>query len=312
MRAFRKLWTLLVFLCAFAIALSVCNASKQEAVEQINIYTTFYPLYAIAEMILADVPDARLNCLVQPQDGCLRSYSLSDWDYALLSRSADAIIAGGCSLESFEDLLLAMGESGPAVMEVLSNEALTAQQAVNADDSEAANHWQGVNPHLYMSFDGAIEIARSIAASLRILDPRYDEIYTRNLETATNRLKSLKIQAHERAGDTEATKVAILNEALVYVARDYEMEIALCFARESGDSLDKTSLESLIASIRENEAEVALIEKQAPQELLEALKGAGISVAALDTLSTRRADEGAEGYFRAQLENADALHDALQ
>ena len=40
-----------------------------DAVEELNVYATFYPLYAIAEMILEDVPDARLNCLVQPQDG---------------------------------------------------------------------------------------------------------------------------------------------------------------------------------------------------------------------------------------------------
>ena len=311
MRHFQKLCAGVICLCLMALTLCGCGTAPVDAVEELNVYATFYPLYAIAEMILEDVPDARLNCLVQPQDGCLRSYALSDWDFALLSRSADAVIAGGSGLESFETLLYSMGDSGPAVTEVLVNMELCTQETVNAGSDETSSHWQGKNPHIYMSIDGAIEIARRIAANLAVLDPRYEEKYAENLKKAENRLKSLKSEVVQKAGAAETTKVAVLNEALIYVALDYDMEIALCYGRESGEAMEDTPLEALIAQIQKSGAEIVMIERQAPRALLDALEGAGIPVAALDTLSTRRAEEGAEGYFSAQRANAAAIRAAL-
>ena len=311
MRHIQKLYAVAVCLLWMATTLCGCDATPDKAVEELNVYATFYPLYAIADMILDGVPDARLNCLVQPQDGCLRSYALSDWDFALLSRSADAIIAGGSGLESFESLLYSMGDSVPAVTEVLVNMELCTQAVVNAESNTAESHWKGGNPHIYMSVDGAIEIASRIAANLAVLDPQYEGRYMQNLETARNRLESLKIETSQRTGKLKNTRVAILNEALVYVAQDYEMEIALCYARESGESLTGKALEALIDQIGNSGAEVILIEKQAPRALLDALEGTGIPVAAMDTLSTRQAGEGAEGYFEAQRANATAICEAL-
>lgn len=311
MRRLKKLCAGAICICLMAAVLCGCGAAPEEAAEELNVYATFYPLYAIAEMILKDVPDARLNCLVQPQDGCLRSYALSDWDFALLSRSADAVIAGGSGLESFDSLLYAMGDSGPSVMEVLTNMELCTQEAVNDGDEEGESHWQDANPHIYMSVDGAIEIARRIAASFETLDPRYAERYVENLEEAQNRLKSLKEELVFASSGIKRAKVAVLNEALVYAAREYDLEIALCYARESGEALEGAALEELMDRIRESGAEAVLIEKQAPQALVSALKAAGIPVAALDTMSTRRAEEGSEGYFDAQRANARELSSAL-
>ena len=59
------------------------------------------------------------------------------------------------------------------------------------------------------------------------------------------------------------------------------------------------------------DARVVLVEKQAPSSLVGALEGAGYVVARLDVLSTRRADMGAEGYFAAQQENAEAVSAAF-
>ena len=88
-----------------------CSPIVEDTPDAISLYATFYPIYALAQMVLQDVPDLTLNCLVQPQDGCLRAYSLSDWDLYLLAYSADGVIMGGCGLESFEDTLTALGQS---------------------------------------------------------------------------------------------------------------------------------------------------------------------------------------------------------
>lgn len=310
MRRLRKLCALMTCLCLAAMLAGCKGAANENAAEEISVYATFYPIYAVAAMITEDVPDLHLNCLVQPQDGCLRRYALSDWDAALLG-SADAVLAGGQGLESFEATLKLLGEKQMAVTELLYNMELDERAAENTD-SDGDSHWLDANPHIYMSIDGAIEISGRVAQSMMILDPRYEDLYLENLKKAEEQLSSLLDEVREETAEFAGEKAAVLNEALVYAAQNYELEIALCWDRDSGESMDETTLAELLTALEEREIRVVLIEKQAPQSLLEALESAGIAVAALDTLSTRRADEGYTGYFNAQRANAAAVRDAYR
>ena len=81
---------------ALILLLTGCSPMvEEENSESLSVYATFYPIYVLAEMVIGGVPDVELHCLVQPQDGCLRSYPMSDWDLSLLAASADIVIAGG-------------------------------------------------------------------------------------------------------------------------------------------------------------------------------------------------------------------------
>lgn len=315
MKLFVKSIALLLCMCLMACALSGCNlhAATEEAspeTEALSIYATFYPIYGITALVADGVPELQINCLAQPMDGCLRSYSLSDWDLALLVRSADAVISGGRGLETFESTLYALGEDGPAIVSVLYNLELTTVKPANETGEES--HWTDENPHIYMTIDGAIAIAERIAANLTVLDPEYADLYAENLEKAKKRLESLREEMHSTTGDLTGRKVIVMNEALVYAAREYGLDVELCYARESSESLYDRELEDCIELLRACDARVILMEKQAPEAFRRALEEAGFRVAALDVLSTRRASEGTEGYFEAQLENARALAAAFE
>ena len=309
MKLLIKSIALLLGMCLLAGALSGCGLHAEEEVPQepeaLSVYATFYPIYALTALVADDVPDLQVNCLVQPMDGCLRSYSLSDWDLALLMQSADAAIAGGRGLEAFESTLYALGENGPAVTSVLYNLELATVKPANETGEES--HWTDENPHIYMTIDGAIAIAERIAANLAVLDPKYGDLYDQNLQEAKNRLESLRTEMHEVAGGLQGQKVIVMNEALVYAAQEYGLDVELCYARESGEGIYDRDLEASIELLSTCDARVILLEKQAPEALRRALEEAGFRVAALDVLSTRRASEGAEGYFETQLANARAL-----
>lgn len=310
MRHFKKWIALAVCLCLGGSILCSCEKQENEQVETLNLYASFYPIYALTAMITQNVPDVYLSCLVQPQDGCLRAYSLSDWDFALLNRSADAIILGGEGLESFETLLYLLGEEGPAVSTVLNGIELTTQQGANTQE-DAETHWLDPNPHIYMKIDGAQEILKHISASLSIMDPKYETLYAENLELAQSELKALQEEIHQTVGDRSDIKVAVMNEALVYTAQEYALDVALYYDRDSGESLSGTGLEQCLSALEESGAKVILIEKQAPQSLLNALKAAGYAVAPMDILSTRTANEGYNGLFEAYRANAEALNKAF-
>lgn len=285
------------------------EAPQQTEDMPLNVYTTFYPLYAIADM-LAEGGNIQLHCLVQPQDGCLRAYALSDWDLALLSGSADAVIAGGCGLESFETILYALGEDGPIVSAVFYDMELTEQKAVNTSE-DTDSHWNDANPHIYMSIDGAKEIASRIAATFVLLDNENEAVYNENLESAQQKLQALQDELQAMLKDARKRRVIVMNEALVYAAEEYGLKVDLYYERESGADIEDYDLDACLNTLEASDARIVLLEKQAPSSLMEHLEEAGFIVVPMDTMSTRRADEGAEGYFEAQRANVRALCNAF-
>lgn len=283
---------------------------EEDSAEAITLYATFYPIYALTQMIVDEVPDLTLNCLVQPQDGCLRSYSLSDWDIYLLAYSADGVIMGGNGLEAFEDTLTSMGESGPAVVEVLYD--LDWIEETEAPSDEEASHWSGENPHAYLSTEAAKSILSNIAASMSVLDTRYADVYEANLETAHAKMNALQAELGVLTAECSGIPTALLSEATAYVAKDYGLNVVAQFQRESGTALYGSELEMCMDQIKESGAQLALVEQQAPKTLTDALIRSGICVAKIDILSTHCAEEGYEGYFDAMRSNAQALADAAR
>lgn len=300
---------LAVAIAALLFALPGCRPLVEDAPKQLSVYATLYPIYALTDAVTEGVPDLSLKCLVQPQDGCLRNYALSDWDIYLLA-SADAVISGGRGLESFESTLFGLGDKGPAVSAVLYNLELV-NNAPSSHKNAEESHLDGPNPHLYMSVDGAKQIVESIAAMLQTLDPGYEQRYIDNAAKAVEALDALGAQAREITGDLAEKRVILMNEALVYVANDYCLEVAGQYDRESGAALYDTELQDCLDALKGFGANVVLIEKQAPASLIDALRQNGYAVALIDILSTRRASEGFDGYIQAQLENARTIHRAF-
>lgn len=299
----------IILVIAVALLASGCRPLVEEA-DRISVYATFYPIYALADAVMREVPDAELHCLVQPQDGCLRNYALSDWDIALLNAGADAVLMGGRGLEGFESTLFGWGEDGPAMSALLYNLELYNQGQVHADP-EAESHLKGANPHLYMSIDGAKQIVESASASMVSLDPQYSKLYAANTEAALARLDALLEENRALLTDCAGARVALLNETLIYVVQDYGLEVAAWIDRESGAVPGDNELAAWLEQLSGAEIGVVLIERQAPQALIEALEAAGYAVARLDVMSTHREGEGFDQYIEIQRGNAQALRDAF-
>lgn len=280
-----------------------------ESPEQV-VYASFYPIYALSGMILQDVPDMQLRQLVQPQDGCLRNYQLSDWDLYQVAFNADAVILGGRGLESFDSAMQSLGDEGPAVVTLFQNLELDNNGEQAADDD--ASHLADENPHLYMSVRALPDIFESLHAYMLELDPMYEATYTQNLDAALARAEAL-IAEYDAAMQTidQDVSVALMNEALIYPANDLGLNVVCRIDRESGVNLYGTELDSAIETLRESQTSVVFIEKQAPDALVNTLETAGFAVAKLDILSTGRAEMGADGYFAAMQANLEAIKQAL-
>ena len=305
----RRYVALIAMALVIAGVLTGCHPLFDASNKVISVYASFYPIYALTEAVLRDVPNTELHQLTQPQDGCLRSYQLSDWDMYLLSAGADAVIMGGRGLESFESALFAWGDGGPAVSAVLYNMEL--YDPGGKVDGESESHLKGANPHLYMSLDGAANMIEGISATMQSLDPGYAEVYAGNAAQAIERLQALRRQLMERFEPFEGRRVILMNEALIYPALDYGLEIADWIDRESGEALYDDALSDCLERMKASGARVALIEKQAPQPFVEALETAGFVVARLDVFSAHFEGRGFEDYIDIQTANAQALREVM-
>ena len=308
MNGLRRKLAIIALIVGFTALLSGCKRLVEPENQSISVYASFWPIYALTDAVMADVPDAALHVMAQPQDGCLRNYQISDWDAANLA-GAGAVIIGGRGLESFESALFGLGEAGPAVSAVLYNLELYNQD--KKVDGESESHLDGPNPHLYVSIEGARQIIDSVSATMQSLDPGYAEKYVQNGESAGRRLDRLLSENRALLSDCAGQKVILMNEALVYAARDYGLEVAEWIDRESGEGMSDNELALCFDRLENAETKVVLIEKQAPQALTEALEAAGYSVARLDVFSAHREGEGFDAYIEAQSANAQALKGAF-
>lgn len=292
---------LLAMVISGILLLTACRPDKEHADKEKTIYASFYPVYALSKLVLDDIPEIELKCLVQPQDDCLRLYDLSDWDASVLAYDADAVIIAGNGLESFENLLYTFGDNGPAIITATYNtELYTAGEAGNQGDQ---THFAGKNPHSYMSIPLASEMLQTIVNSLKELYPELDEVFDDKLAIAAADFSELEKTIGELYDRLQNTPVIIMNEALIYTARDLGLNIEYIYERESGTTLYGSALEDAISVFNNCDSSVILIEKQAPAELLLALNEAGFRVAEIDIMSAF-SYESDRDYFEIQKQNA--------
>ena len=298
-------------LLVLAAGLGGCARPQESAPEEDDgrksVMTTFYPLYAIAVNLIRDVPELSLSCLVQPQDGCLRSYSLSEWDCLILA-SQDAVICGGRGLESFSGTLSAL-QDGPILISCL--QGLTLKND-GEEQMEEESHLQGENPFPFLSVGGAMSVATTMAYSLMEIDPQYADLYQKNLQDYLSRLDELAGQMADVLARAPGRRVAVMNEGLIYLADQLALQVVAQIDHEPGVSVEDNDLEAVLSQLEEAGAEVVLLESQAPMHLVEALEGAGYRVALLDILSAHPADGDLYAYERIMLENSERVAEALR
>jgi len=270
-----------------------------------TIYASFPPVYALSEPIASGAPGITLKCLVQPQDGCPRSYQLSDWDQAMLG-GADAVILFGRGFESFETQL-----SQGSVAAVGAMNALTLiNNGTVAPEGDDADHFDQENPWAYLSVERAREICGIITAGMVALDPGYEALYEDNYAHFDEELEALQIRMEEMILAAPEAGVAVAHEGLFYLADDLGLSVGAVIRREPGSDLTSSELDEAIQSLKDGGAKVVLMERHAPKSLRDALTAAGFQLALIDTLVTHAAPSG-DDYVAAMEQNARAIADAL-
>ena len=91
-----------VFLLAMTMLLSGCGKTidTTENSEKLQVVTSFYPVYLLAQAVTEGAEKVDLLNMAQPQTGCLHDYELTISDMKLLE-GADVLIINGGGMEGF-------------------------------------------------------------------------------------------------------------------------------------------------------------------------------------------------------------------
>ena len=279
--------------------------SRKRRPETRRLCATFYPFYALTALLVDGRPDAALSCLVQPQDGCLRDYALSDWDLYHAGRRQTLVVAGGRGLESFEEHAAVAGRRRRR------RGADALQLAEQSPRANLGRRGKTVplggrqSASLHERRRARSTSSKAWPSRLSELYPQYAEQIRANLGGAlTRRGRAWRAEMRAaRRGRWPAGGAMLMNEALVCTcAEELGLEIAAVIpTRKRRESLLEGDARGLPrAAAKHATLAIVLVEKQAPAVADCGAGGRGLpSIAQTWTRCPRmRAERGQRWIFR--------------
>ena len=219
-----------LLLLALAVLLSGCGKGNDttEHSEKLQVVTSFYPVYLLAQAVLEGAEGVELQNMAQPQTGCLHDYELTIPDMKLLE-GADVLIINGGGMESFleqaleryPELVIVDTSAGIELMEEEEHHHHEGEAEVKEDHT---GHDHEGNPHIWLSPERAAHQAENIAKALAELDSAEAELFMANAETFHEEAHALQERAHEISG-SEETHAAVFHEGFAYLAELFHMEV---------------------------------------------------------------------------------------
>ncbi len=296
-KGFKKIGILVMSL-GIGLSLVGCQTKKESAVsdEQLEIVTSFYPMYIATLNIVKDVPHVKLVNMTEPITGCLHDYSLTAKDMKLLEE-ADAFVINGAGMESFMDKVTGQ-LSDLTVIESSAGIPLI------EEDGEA-------NPHIWVSISKEITQVENIAEGLKKLDPEHSKLYEANAQAYIQELEALKQEMHEALDGLSQKEIVTFHEAFPYFAEEFGLEIIGVVEREPGSQPSVKELADTVEQIKTYGIKALFAEPQYPPKAAETIaKETGATVYVLDPAVTGEMTEDA--YLDIMRSNLEILKEALQ
>ncbi len=244
---------LLILIMLFQI-LSCTKASVEK--KNLNITTSFYPIYIFTLNIAKDVPDVKINNLTKPATGCLHDYSLTPEDMKVLETTNILIINGG-GMESF---------LGKAVSLLSEDKIIDSSAKIKPIVANGVT-----NPHFWVSISNAITQVENISSKLQQLDPIHKKQYQANTEQYIVRLTELKTKMHMELAEIKNRDIITFHEAFPYFAKEFDLNIITVIEREPGSQPSAGELSRTIDLIHKTKVKAIFAEPQYPAKSAETI-----------------------------------------
>lgn len=220
------LFGLTALLLSTPLLASCGSSSIVMSKDQINVVTSFYPLYDFA----SEIGGAHVHVVnvvptgVEPHDWAPKSRDISEMS------KADLFIYQGAGLEGWADDFIHSLPAHSSLQIVKGSEGLnliSEEQSGSSEESSGGHSGEehgGVDPHTWLSPANAKKMAAHIRDGLVKVDPAHRSEYEANYERLNNRLDELDRHYREQLSRTSRKDVVVTHRAFAYLCRDYGLE----------------------------------------------------------------------------------------
>jgi ABC-type Zn uptake system ZnuABC Zn-binding protein ZnuA len=166
-----------------------------------------------------------------------------------------------------------------------------------------------VDPHYWLHFGNARQIADNIAIELGAIDPAHSDAYRKNAKAYKKALTEKEDVLKSLLAPARGESILTFHDAWFYFAQDFGLNIVGSFEPAAGVEPTPRSLEALQTEVRARQIHVIFIEPQLSTSLLEGFaKDNHLGVARLDPLGG--VDERTT-YLDLMTYNANAIRQAV-
>ncbi len=259
----------------------------------VNVVTSFYPMYVAAKNVIGDCGGVSLTNLSEPQTGCLHDYQLTTEDMRLLSTADVFIINGG----GIEDFLSQVAEQYPDLT------VINACENVELD---------GGNAHAWMSMEKYRTQVETICEGLCAADPSNAESYRENADIYIGKIQALEDEYADLAEELYGQPVIIFHEAYEYLADDLGLTVVAEMDLDEERQVSAGELADILSTVETENVPVIFAEELYGKDMGERMESeADVAVVYLDTL-TRGDYDDADSYLEGMRKNLELIREAYE
>lgn len=338
----KKLSLLLALLIIMTGTVSAGSAAP------VRVAASFYPIYVIAQNVLADVEGVELYQLAQKNTGCLHDYQLLTSDMKALAE-ARALLVNGAGMESFlgqvheqlTDLKIIDSSEGIELLPSADDdeeaeeddhdhdaddghdaehdhddehdaveEAVREQNASRGHKHPRHHHHGDFNSHIWLDPANAAQMAKNMAKGLQDILPDAAEKMNANAEAFSEKMAKLSSDMSEGLKNVKSRDIVTFHEAFPYFAKAFSLNTVAVIALEPDEPLPPALLKNVIKKVRSAGNPPLFTEPQYSAEAANIVSNeTGAPIYELDPAVT--GDGSADSYENAMRKNLDVLVEAL-
>lgn len=301
----------LLFFIIILLLSTIAGCNEKENAENniidgdtnLRIYTTFYPMYYIADEITKEKAN-----IVQLIPSGVEPH---DWEPTLKTmaelKSSDIFIYNGAGMEKWVDKIIkSLQESNVKVVEASRGIELIRGNS---------NHNEDYDPHTWVSPLNLMRQAKNVYEALIEVDEQNKEYYEENYKSLINRLEKLHKDTLEAAKNFKIKIIVTSHEAFGYFAKEYGIIQIPIRGISPEQEPSPAKLAEIVKLCKENDIKYVFVEKfvnpKFSNVIAGEINGEVLTLNAAHGLSEKEIQEG-QDYITLMYDNLRNLEKALK
>lgn len=249
----------IIIMLLMLISLVACAHKSEIDCNELQIVTSFYPMYIATLNIVDGAENVSVTNLTSTDVGCLHDYQLTTANMLMLNE-ADVLVINGGGMENFVQKAIDNCENLKIVN--ASEGILELHNEEHEHDHEEHEHNHGENAHIWVSISLYIEQIKNIRNELCKINPENAEIYNKNADEYINKLEKLKLEMHNELDNITNKDIVTFHEAFEFFAEEFGLNIVAVIEREPGTYPSAGELVDIIKTVEKTDAKAVFTEPQ--------------------------------------------------